>query len=502
MREGPSVDSTWHRHGLRGPGVSLAEDRAAFYRVRGEAHPPRRDGRPGRRGGHRGCHLEECRARLRELLLVRRLPPGEGRGLRAPGDEAVRAAPPAHADAGPARVRRGRRGVRGGLGLPAAGARRGQAAPRCVRVGQVARRASPRRAPRRDRRGAGEARRGEGAGGGPRVAGPRPAVGVGPPARDGDPVRLGVLDPPRGARAGVVVERSGAVPDLDGASVAAQEHLLDTAPLHGFPADGEILGARADSTNLDGEELATLESLAENLSDGFAAPLFWYCCCGPTGALLYRVVNTLDSTIGYRGRFEWFGKPSARLDDVINLIPARITAVLLIIAAGISGSGDAKAGWRVARADSKLTASPNAGWPMSCLAGLLAVKLEKPKEYPLNKAGSRPDGSSIKSGNKVVHLAAAIARAAAKKLAGLSSSTSTSGSFIVRGLTGPKAHLNGEIGYTLSIRLGDDLWKKACVSHYGVHFENAELGECKILSAGNLRLLFDLPDERPRPDCG
>lgn len=164
-----------------------------------------------------------------------------------------------------------------------------------------------------------------------------------------------------------------------------------------------------DSTNLDGEELATLESLAENLSDGFAAPLFWYCCCGPTGALLYRVVNTLDSTIGYRGRFEWFGKPSARLDDVINLIPARITAVLLIIAAGISGSGDAKAGWRVARADSKLTASPNAGWPMSCLAGLLAVKLEKPKEYPLNKAGSRPDGSSIKSGNKVVHLAAVLA---------------------------------------------------------------------------------------------
>jgi len=72
---------------------------------------------------------------------------------------------------------------------------------------------------------------------------------------------------------------------------------------------------------------------------------------------------------------------------------------------------------------------------------------------------------------------------------------------IVRGLTGPNAHLNGEIGYTLSIRLGDYLWKKACVSHYGVHFENAELGECKI-SAGNLRVLFDLPDERSRPDCG
>ncbi|EJK53468.1 hypothetical protein THAOC_27100 [Thalassiosira oceanica] len=72
---------------------------------------------------------------------------------------------------------------------------------------------------------------------------------------------------------------------------------------------------------------------------------------------------------------------------------------------------------------------------------------------------------------------------------------------IVRGLTGPNAHLNGEIGYTLSIRLGDYLWKKACVSHYGVHFENAELGECKI-SAGNLRVLFDLPDERSCPDCG
>ena len=163
------------------------------------------------------------------------------------------------------------------------------------------------------------------------------------------------------------------------------------------------------------EELAagTLESLAENLSDGFVAPLFWYCCCGPIGALLYRVVNTLDSTIGYRGKYEWFGKPSARLDDAINLVPARITTVLLIIAAGISRSGDTKTGWRVAWIDSKLTASPNAGWPMSCLAGLLGVKLEKPKEYALNKGGSRPDGSTIKLGQKIVHFASALALASA-----------------------------------------------------------------------------------------
>ena len=170
-----------------------------------------------------------------------------------------------------------------------------------------------------------------------------------------------------------------------------------------------------DSANLDEEELAagTLESLAENLSDGLVAPLFWYCCYGPVGALLYRVVNTLDSTVGYRDKFEWFGKPSARADDVINLVPARITSILLIIAAGISGCGDMKKGCRVAWTDSKLTASPNAGWPMSCLAGLLAVKLEKPKEYALNKLGSRPDGSSIKLGHKVVHIAAVLALASA-----------------------------------------------------------------------------------------
>ena len=162
-----------------------------------------------------------------------------------------------------------------------------------------------------------------------------------------------------------------------------------------------------DPSNLNVSELAggTLESLSENLSDGFVAPLFWYICLGPVGALGYRIINTLDSRIGYRGRYEWFGKPSARLDDLINLIPARITAVLLVISAVFAKGCSARQGINAAWKDRNQCDSPNAGWPMAAFAGILGVKLSKKGEYCLNSSGVEPVPRNIRAGHQVASIA-------------------------------------------------------------------------------------------------
>jgi adenosylcobinamide-phosphate synthase len=127
---------------------------------------------------------------------------------------------------------------------------------------------------------------------------------------------------------------------------------------------------------------ATVESVAENASDSFVAPLFYYALFGLPGAAFYRAVNTLDSMIGYRGRYEYLGKASARLDDAANFVPARITATLLLLA-GWLGRADVGSGWRILQRDAHKTASPNAGRPMAVMAGLLRVRLEKPGHYRL-----------------------------------------------------------------------------------------------------------------------
>lgn len=155
---------------------------------------------------------------------------------------------------------------------------------------------------------------------------------------------------------------------------------------------GQIETARAslralcsrDARALDGPALvaATIESAAENASDSFVAPLFWFSLFGLPGAMFYRTVNTLDAMIGYHGRYEWLGKASARLDDVLNWVPARLTAALLLIGGALVGL-DAKRGARILRRDGAKTESPNAGRPMAAMAGLLGVELSKPGHYRL-----------------------------------------------------------------------------------------------------------------------
>jgi adenosylcobinamide-phosphate synthase len=140
-----------------------------------------------------------------------------------------------------------------------------------------------------------------------------------------------------------------------------------------------------DPDLLDANGLAngTVESLAENLSDSVVAPLFYLACFGVEGAVAYRAINTLDAMIGYHGKYEWLGKAAARLDDLANLVPARLTA-LLLWAAGIGLSGVSLArGARVWSRDHARTPSPNAGHPMAMAAGLLGLRLDKPGHYAL-----------------------------------------------------------------------------------------------------------------------
>ena len=120
---------------------------------------------------------------------------------------------------------------------------------------------------------------------------------------------------------------------------------------------------------------AAIESAAENLSDGVIAPAFWFCIGGLPGMLIYKMVNTADSMIGYRTpRHEDFGWAAARLDDLLNLIPARLTALLIALTTG-------KFGWASIRADARLHRSPNAGWPEAAMARALGIALSGPRAY-------------------------------------------------------------------------------------------------------------------------
>lgn len=144
---------------------------------------------------------------------------------------------------------------------------------------------------------------------------------------------------------------------------------------------------------------AAMESVAENATDSFVAPLFYLLLFGVPGAIVYRTVNTFDSMIGYRGRYEYLGKFAARLDDVLNFIPARLTALLIVFAALVTGK-DAKGAWRIMRRDHRKTESPNAGWTMSAAAGALGVQLEKVDHYklgdPLRPLGSQSIQEAIR----------------------------------------------------------------------------------------------------------
>ena len=133
-----------------------------------------------------------------------------------------------------------------------------------------------------------------------------------------------------------------------------------------------------DTSELSAQQVRTaaLETLAENLSDGVIAPLFWFAFLGTPGMLAYKMVNTLDSMIGYRTeRYRAFGCWAARIDDVANYIPARLTALLMVIASGRLSL--LKFVWKNGRRH----ASPNSGYPEAALAGILNCRFGGPHYY-------------------------------------------------------------------------------------------------------------------------
>ena len=150
---------------------------------------------------------------------------------------------------------------------------------------------------------------------------------------------------------------------------------------------------------------ATIESVAENLSDSFVAPVFYFLIFGVPGAVAYRVVNTLDAMIGYHGKYEYLGKVAARFDDVLNFVPARISGLLLVIAARLCRK-DSRNAWQIMLRDHSKTESPNAGWPMSAMAGALRTRLEKVGCYSLGEVNTPLSPQLIASGVKLVDISA------------------------------------------------------------------------------------------------
>jgi adenosylcobinamide-phosphate synthase len=156
-------------------------------------------------------------------------------------------------------------------------------------------------------------------------------------------------------------------------------------------AEGGLADARAavsmivgrDPEQLDeaGVSRAAIESCAENFSDGVVAPVFWLALLGLPGLIVYKAINTADSMIGHRtARYEFFGWAAARLDDLVNFIPARLSGLLLAVVAPIA-NGAIGIALKVMRRDASKHRSPNAGWPESAMAGALGLALVGPRRY-------------------------------------------------------------------------------------------------------------------------
>ncbi len=165
---------------------------------------------------------------------------------------------------------------------------------------------------------------------------------------------------------------------------------------HGRQAVSMIVGR--DTSEMDGAAIArgAIESAAENFSDGVVAPIFWFLIAGLPGLMVYKLVNTADSMIGYRTeKYEEFGKFAARLDDALNWVPARLSAIAFMIA---QRRWDI---WGLIRRDAPLHRSPNAGWPEAAMAAGLDVALSGPRSYEgemrdfpwVNEDGARDIGA-------------------------------------------------------------------------------------------------------------
>lgn len=146
-------------------------------------------------------------------------------------------------------------------------------------------------------------------------------------------------------------------------------------------AVGRIVGRDTAALTAEGVTKAAVETVAENFSDGVAAPLFYMLLGGAPLAMCYKAVNTMDSMVGYKNdRYLYFGRAAAKLDDAANYLPARLAALLLVLAAALTGAGGKNA-WRIWRRDRRRHASPNSAQCEAAMAGALGVELAGPAYY-------------------------------------------------------------------------------------------------------------------------
>ena len=210
--------------------------------------------------------------------------------------------------------------------------------------------------------------------------------------------------------------------------VGAVANGLDHAGLAGGrDAVQHVVSRDPETLDEAGVARAALESLAENFSDAVTAPLFWALLLGLPGILAYKAVNTADSMIGHRTpRHEYFGWAAARLDDLLNLLPARLAGAALCGAAFLLSRAEGRAAWQAMWRDARKHHSPNAGWPEAAMAGALGIALAGPRVYDGELvddawmgAGGRTDASSagIRRGLKLYVIACAIQAAIVAALA-------------------------------------------------------------------------------------
>ncbi len=164
---------------------------------------------------------------------------------------------------------------------------------------------------------------------------------------------------------------------------AVAQALAGGGLLAGREAVRHIVGRDPASLDTHGVARAAIESLAENFSDGVVAPVFWYLVLGLPGLFAYKMANTLDSMIGHRTpHYRAFGWAAARFDDFANLVPARISGVLIAVAACFAQDGRPSRALAIMLRDGRKHHSPNAGWPEGAMAGALGLALAGPRRYP------------------------------------------------------------------------------------------------------------------------
>ncbi|MBI4302806.1 MAG: cobalamin biosynthesis protein [Chloroflexi bacterium] len=207
--------------------------------------------------------------------------------------------------------------------------------------------------------------------------------------------------------ASVILKTSLSLRELRRAAIRVRNLLVDDKLAEARFELRALVGR--DTTNLDKSLMvsATVESVAENSCDSFFAPLFYFLFLGLPGAIGYRVINTLDAMIGHHGEFEYLGKFAARLDSAANFIPARITALTIVLASWVCRA-KATSAWRIMLRDRRKTDSPNAGWTMSAAAGALEVQLEKVGYYKLGDNLYPLSTSSIDASLRIATTAALI----------------------------------------------------------------------------------------------